>query len=247
MEHKYKFSVIVPHYDKSVSDELFTEGIQCLLNQSFKNFEILIYHDGPLSRPLPEIYKKLENKKVYVTKYRENNWGHGNRDRGIKQAEGEYIIHFNPDNLLYENALEEINKVANKPFSEYPAVVLNNKTERIYGYYRKKLPFNQKGFRLVGTNNIIIFPIYMVSHFRFGYLPYGSTRISNMKNHKHIFTGDPVARFNIDCMQLVMKKELWITYGGWYDKSEQSDGYMYTRFAKDHGVRYCDKILGEHR
>lgn len=247
MEHKHKFSIIVPHYDKSVTDNIFCEGIQSLIDQSFKDFETLIYHDGPLSRPLPDIYKKLSNVKVFATKHRENNWGHGNRDRGIKQAQGEYIIHFNPDNLLFNNALEEIDNVARKNFKEYPAVVLNEKNQKVAGYYRKNLPFKDRGFRLVATNNIIVFPIYMLGHFRFGCGYYGSTRIPSIKTHKHIFTGDPVIRFNIDCMQLVMKRELWLSYDGWYDKSKESDGHMYMRFAKDHGVRYCDKILGEHR
>jgi len=247
MQHKYKFTVIVPHYDKSISDEIFTEGIQCLINQSFKNFETLIYHDGPLSRPLPDIYKKLENKKVFVTKYRENNWGHGNRDRGIRQAEGEYIVHFNPDNLLYDNALEEITKTANKPYSEYPALVVNPKTKTTHGYYSSDKKFESKNKILFGTNNIIIFPIYMVGHLRYGLNSLAGGRNLKLKNHKHIFTADPVVKYNVDCMQLVMKKSLWIKYGGWYDKSRDSDGNMYFKFAHENGVRYCDKILGEHR
>lgn len=247
MEHKYKFSVIIPHYDKSISDDIFCEGIQCLLNQKFTDFEVLIYHDGPLSRPLPQIYKKLPNHRVFVTEHRENNWGHGNRDRGIKQAKGEYIIHFNPDNILYDNALYEINKVINLPYSEYPCLLYNKKTRRTYGFYNgsnKNLP---KDVSFFATNNIIVFPIYMVGYVRFGLPSIAGSRNKKLINHKHIFTGDPVIRFNIDCMQLVMKTSLWLKYGGWYDKTPESDGIMYPKFSMEYGVRYCDKILGEHR
>ena len=97
------FSIIVPHYQGSVSHERFLEGIESLQNQTFQDFEILCYHDGPLldntvEFPIP----------VICTKKRVNNWGHSLRDRGIWEAKGEYIVHFNPDNLLYSNALAEI-------------------------------------------------------------------------------------------------------------------------------------------
>lgn len=248
MEHQYKFSVIVPHYDKSISDDIFCEGIQCLLNQKFTNFETLIYHDGPVSRPIPDIYKKLPNCRLFVTKHRENNWGHGNRDRGIREAKGEYIVHFNPDNILYDNALEEINKTSLKKFSEYPCLVVNKNTRRVFGFHNKdtitKLPENLKFF---GTNDIIIFPIYMIGHLRFGLASGTGGRQKHLKNHKHIFTADPVIKYNIDCMQLVMKTSFWLNHGGWYDKTNESDGNMYPKFVWEHGARYCDKILGEHR
>lgn len=248
MDYKYKFSVIVPYYDKSISDNLFCEGIQCLINQTFTNFETLIFHDGPTSRPIPDIYKKLPNCRLFVTKHRENNWGHGNRDRGIREAKGEYIVHFNPDNILYDNALQEINKTSLKKFSEYPCLLVSKDKKFSYGFYNgnimKKIP---KDAILFGTNDIIIFPIYMVGHLRFGIPSAAGGRHKELKNHRHIFNADPAIKYNIDCMQLVMKTKLWLSYGGWYDKTTESDGNMYPKFVQENGARYCDKILGEHR
>jgi len=37
-----KFSIIVPHYDKSISDESFIQGMTSLKNQTFKDFEVLL-------------------------------------------------------------------------------------------------------------------------------------------------------------------------------------------------------------
>ena len=109
-----KFSIIVPHYDQSISDEMFRRGMNCLLEQTFKDFEVLVYHDGPTSREIP--MPNDDRFKLRVTKERENNWGHSNRDRGIRKAKGQYIVHFNPDNLLYPEALEEISKEADKDY-----------------------------------------------------------------------------------------------------------------------------------
>lgn len=247
MKHKYKFSIIVPHYDKSITDESFIRGINCLLNQTFKNFEVLIYHDGPISRPIPDIYKQLANVDLTITTERENNWGHGNRDRGIRKASGEYIIHFNPDNILYENALEEINKVSEKSLKDYPCLIFSIEQNRCVGLYNGSKPlFNLKSIKLLGLNDIIIFPIYMRGHLKYGFRGSFGIRDKFLLNHKHIFTGDPAVKYNIDCLQLVMKKSLWLDYGGWFDKSEESDGNMYEKFVNENGARYCDKILGEH-
>ena len=116
-----KFSIIVPHYDQSISDDMFRRGMNCLFEQTFKDFEVLIYHDGPTSRDIP--MPDDDRFKLRVTKERENNWGHSNRDRGIRKAKGQYIVHFNPDNVLYPEALEEISKEADK---EYEVALSND-------------------------------------------------------------------------------------------------------------------------
>ena len=104
-----KFTIVVPHYDGSISDDLFCRGLQSLINQTNQDFEVLIYHDGPTSRPVPELWRQLGDRaKLTITKKRKNDWGHSNRDLGIKEANGEYIVHFNPDNILYPFALEEV-------------------------------------------------------------------------------------------------------------------------------------------
>lgn len=210
-----KFSIIVPHYDGSISDELFERGIQSLLDQSYQNFEVLIYHDGPTQRPIPDLWKKFgDRSKLTITKKRENNWGHGNRDRGIKSSVGEYIIHFNPDNILYPDALEDI----------------SFKSEEVY--------------RFNTTNKIIIFPIKMCGLQCNGHYLWREADKANEKSM--ILSGWPAIKHNIDAMQLVMHNQLWYKYGGWYDKTEQSDGNMYPRFVKENGARYCSNILGEH-
>jgi hypothetical protein len=51
---------------------------------------------------------------------------------------------------------------------------------------------------------------------------------------------------NIDAMQLVMKRSLWLAEGGWHDKREDGDGRMYEAFAKKYGYRTVGPVLGEH-
>lgn len=210
-----KFSIVVPHYDKSIPDEILQRGLDSLANQSFRDFEVLLFHDGPVSRRLDPKVDRLPSISIEVTSKRENNWGHGNRDRGIRKAKGEYIIHFNPDNILYPNALEEILLEINKNYDKVET-----------------------------TNKIIIFPILMMGMQSSG--KYVWRDVENASSNYMIFTGFPTIKYNIDAMQLVMSKDLWLKYNGWYDKSKESDGNMYPRFVNDNGARYCSKILGEH-
>jgi len=217
-----KFSIIVPHYDGVISDEQFLQGMNSLVNQTYRDFEILVYHDGPISRPIPNI--DFPNVKIKVTEKRFNDWGHSLRDMGIREAQGEYILHFNPDNILYKNALESIFKQSQKQY-------FYNKDGIEYIY---PLP-----------NDIIIFPILMR-----GVQSNGVGLWRNKKNAEKdymIFTGYPPLKYNIDCMQLVMKRSLWIENDGWKDKSEDSDGNMYEPFVQKYKARYCSEVLGEHR
>ena len=105
-----KFSIIVPHYDGVISDEKFLEGMRSILQSTYKNFEVLVYHDGPTSRPIPKSFKSEYDQhnidyKIKETKTRYNDWGHTLRDLGIREAKGDYIVHFNPDNVLFPDAL----------------------------------------------------------------------------------------------------------------------------------------------
>ncbi len=131
-----KYSIIVPHYQNTISDDVLNRGLNSLLSQTYDNYEIILIHDGPINRKL-EI-PNSDKIKTVVTDIRFNDWGHSLRDLGIKICTGDYIIHFNPDNILYKNALKEITET-----------VVDQK-------YRTH------------NNNIIIFPIYLMGYTALG-------------------------------------------------------------------------------
>lgn len=212
-ESSPRFSIIVPHYDGTISDERFLRGYKSLAEQvNAPQYEILVYHDGPSSRPLPEGIAITE------TRERFNDWGHTLRDMGMREARGEYVIHFNPDNLLYPYALEELHKELLRP--------------------RPKMK------NVVDNKEIVIFPILMRGMQTDGRLLWREP--GNEDTAAMIFTGFPARKFNIDCMQLVMRRETWLREGGWRDRTEESDGNMYPEFVKKYGAKYVARVLGEH-
>jgi hypothetical protein len=209
------FSIIVVHYQPVIPHAIFCRGMSSLQAQTFKDFEILAYHDGPLvdtASALPVPVRCMEK--------RHNDWGHTLRDRGIHEATGDYILHFNADNILYPHALAEIAKEINRP----PR--LQDQTGKI-----------------LDPNDIIIFPVAMVG------LQRVNGRVMQFKGSPPFFsilTGNPPVVQNIDCMQLVMKRKLWLAEGGWADKRELSDGFQYQRFAAKYGYREVGPVCGEH-
>lgn len=213
------FSVIVPYYDATVSDDELTRCLASLAAQTFRDFEVLLIHDGPPSRALPNAPATVPGYAPRCTSARANDFGHSLRDVGIRLATGEYIVHLNSDNLLYPFALEELALSASR-----------DEPETMGQPYR--------------TNpDLLIFPIVMrgmVGNVRRGIMRTGNPA------HTLILNGYPALEGTIDCMQLVMKRALWLHYGGWYDKAPNSDAQMYTRFVKDNGARMVGRVLGEH-
>jgi hypothetical protein len=92
------------------------------------------------------------------------------------------------------------------------------------------------------TDDMFIFPIKLIGMITFRG---ASVRIKGETEYT-ICVAHPPVLYNIDCMQLVMKRELWLAEGGWTDKSDRGDGIMYERFARKYGYRTISDVLGEH-
>src|SRR5689334_11598279 len=94
------FSIIAAYYQGVSDDETLARFVSSLQQQSFQDFEVLIYHDGPIqhevSCPNP----------VHATPERQNVWGHNLRQLGLQQARGRYVLHTNIDNLYEADALD---------------------------------------------------------------------------------------------------------------------------------------------
>tara|TARA_R100000458_G_scaffold59951_1_gene73190 strand:- start:18153 stop:18761 length:609 start_codon:yes stop_codon:yes gene_type:complete len=200
-----RFSIVMTHYQGSIKHEDFERCVDSLNNQTFKDFEILCFHDGPLLDDSVELPCEVQ-----FVEERINDWGHTLRNVGIQQSSGEYIIHTNSDNVFYPNALEEINKKIESTNSD------------IIIYFVKMMGLNKDW-----TKNTIYY--------------------DNPRDYSkwELLTGYPPVYGNIDCMQLVMKTELW-KKETWYNTTEQGDGIMYPKFCEKYNYKHIYKILGEH-
>lgn len=252
MQKNPLFSIIVVDYEHSATRDEFRRKMISLAAQTSKDFEVLVYHDGPKSIPYEHDTRNVKIHPLtqfHVTKKRENDWGHSNRDRGIKAAKGDWIIHTNADNVFYPNLIETLRKKIKSPKADDITI----KTKRLPFLIKSIARRSDKYFgthfikQIIYKNpsmDILVFAVRMM-----GVIPDSRkiTRIKNKSTKQSIILGGiPIQHGNIDCMQLVMRRDLWLAEGGWYDRRIDSDGYMYSRFAKKYHVHVVSEILGEH-
>ncbi len=98
-----KISVIMPVY--KVPEIFLRRSIQCVIKQSYKNFELIIIDDGSPdnSGNICEEFKKLDNRiRVFHIK---NGGVSVARNFGLKYAEGEYITFIDSDDLIDKDYL----------------------------------------------------------------------------------------------------------------------------------------------
>jgi len=95
-------SIIMPYYNKEF---YFKESINSVLNQSYKNFELIIIFDD-----IPERYEKFKtlipkDKRIKIFKNKKNLGAGKSRNFGIKKSKGEFIAFIDSDDLWKKNKL----------------------------------------------------------------------------------------------------------------------------------------------
>ncbi|MBQ9487032.1 MAG: glycosyltransferase [Selenomonadaceae bacterium] len=106
------FSVIVPMYNVQRYIKLCIDSI---LNQTFKDFEIIIVDDASTDDSYKICNERYgDNEKVRIIR-QEKNQGQGPaRNNGIANALGKYIYFLDSDDLIMVDTLEKIHEVAEK-------------------------------------------------------------------------------------------------------------------------------------
>lgn len=98
-----KISVVVPVYNV---EEYIERGIESLVNQTYKNLEIILVDDGSTdnSGKICDEYAKKDNRIIVI--HKENGGIVSARKAGIAIASGEYSVNFDPDDWIEEDAYE---------------------------------------------------------------------------------------------------------------------------------------------
>lgn len=108
-----KISVGLPVYNGS---QWLDECIRSILNQSYKDFELVIVDDGSIddSKKIVEHYLK-DNRVRYI--YQENKGFTGATNRCIRESKGNYIAFISQDDIWLSNKLElQIQKIEDEGF-----------------------------------------------------------------------------------------------------------------------------------
>ena len=91
-------SIIVPVYN---TEEYLEECLNCLVNQTLENIEIICINDASTDNSLKILNDFSKNDDRIIIISNETNQGLSiTRNRGIKAAKGEYIVFFDSDDLI---------------------------------------------------------------------------------------------------------------------------------------------------
>ena len=100
-------SVIIPVYNAS---NYLHSCVQSLLNQTFKDFEIILINDGSKDNSL-EICNLFKQKDERVVVFTQPNSGVGRaRNKGIELAKGKYIVFVDSDDVAKPTLLEKLSE-----------------------------------------------------------------------------------------------------------------------------------------
>ncbi|RLC39557.1 MAG: hypothetical protein DRH33_02555 [Candidatus Nealsonbacteria bacterium] len=106
----FLISVIIPSYN---SGKYLNEAIESVVNQTYKNLEIIIINDGS-SDDTEEIAKKWQQKdeRVRYINHKINRGPAAARNTGIKNAQGEYVAFLDADDVWLPQKIEiQIKKI----------------------------------------------------------------------------------------------------------------------------------------
>lgn len=103
-------TVIIPTYKRA---EYIDKAINSVLNQTYKDFEIIVVDDNnPDTVERKELEEKMEkykdNNKIIYIQHSKNKNGAAARNTGIKVAKGDYITFLDDDDYFFHNRLEKM-------------------------------------------------------------------------------------------------------------------------------------------
>lgn len=98
------FSVIIPVYNKQPH---ISRSIGSVLHQSYKNFELIVVDDGSSDGSLEEI-KKFKDNRIKLVFNEKPTGPSAARNKGIKQAKGEWISFLDADDEWEDTYLENV-------------------------------------------------------------------------------------------------------------------------------------------
>lgn len=100
-----KVSVIVPVYQ---AEKYICRCVDSLINQTYKNLEIILIDDGSKDNSL-KLCNELAEKDVRIRVFHHANMGVANtRNKGLDYADGEYIFFLDSDDWIDKNTLSDM-------------------------------------------------------------------------------------------------------------------------------------------
>lgn len=163
-----KFSIIICCYN---SEKYIEETINSIINQTYKNWEIVIIDDGSSDGTRKIIQKYIEKKLPINYFFQENKGFASARNKGIELCKNEWIALIDHDDICVEERLEnQKNEIIDNPFCSLffgDALYFNNSSQfSKFKNLEKKdnfKPYKIDLSKINARNNLIIHGCFIVS------------------------------------------------------------------------------------
>lgn len=117
--NKLKISIIIPTYNRSQTIEYCVRSV---LNQTYQNFEIIVVDDCSIDNTV-EVAGKIKDDRIKIFSLDKNSGAQVARNKGIKEADSEWITFLDSDDEYLPNKLElQIKELEKNKFDKYIVV-----------------------------------------------------------------------------------------------------------------------------
>lgn len=96
-------SIVIPVYN---SEKYIKETIECILNQTYKNWEIIFVDDGSKDGSV-DIIRDYQDERMHLYQNEKNQGPAYTRNKGIEKARGRYLAYMDADDLCDADKLEK--------------------------------------------------------------------------------------------------------------------------------------------
>ena len=195
-----KISIIVPVYNV---EKYIKKCLDSIVNQTYKNLEIIIINDGSTddSLSIVEKYKKKDKRILLISQI--NQGVSAARNNALKCVSGDYIMFVDSDDWL---ELDTCHKLIDKVEKEKSDIVIFNFIKEFNSKSVRNLSYDENFDLSIKENydkflSVMISPFYKVKNLRYLGLGYACNKIIKkdcIKNVKFPFEG--IQAYNEDIM-----------------------------------------------
>ena len=97
-----RLSIVMPFYN---TENFIKETIESLLNQTFKDFELIVVDDGSTDKS-PEIISSFKDPRIKLIQNEQRKGIVYSRNKGLSEANGEFYAPFDSDDIALPHKFE---------------------------------------------------------------------------------------------------------------------------------------------
>lgn len=131
-------SVVIPLYNKGRS---IAQTLECVLNQTFQDFEVVVVDDGSKDNSAA-VVAQFTDTRIHLVR-QANRGVSAARNRGIEEAQGEYVAFLDADDVWKENHLENLTRLIGRypQCRAWASSYINNINGADHNIILNKMPF----------------------------------------------------------------------------------------------------------